>query len=115
MARMRPFVEREAMWAAGLASLAAISFWATLPAAVFLAVRTIRRDDRGYGDGSEPAFAALALSLALIGFWFTVPTMYAIVRTATAADDPWRIGAFAGGLVVLAVVVVALSTYLLRC
>jgi hypothetical protein len=115
MARLRPFVEREAMWAAGLASLAAISFWATLPAAVFLAVRTIRRGDRGYGDGSEPAFAALALALALLGFWFAVPLMYAIARTARFAHDPWRILAFAGGLIALSAIVVALSTYLLRC
>jgi hypothetical protein len=115
MARLRPFVEREAMWAAGLASLAAISFWATLPAAVFLAIRTIRRGDRGYGDGSEPAFAALALALALLGFWFAVPLMYAIARTAWYAHDAWRILAFAGGLTALSVIVVALSTYLLRC
>lgn len=115
MARLRPFVEREAMWAAGLASLSAISFWATLPAAVFLAVRTIRRKDRGHGDGSEPAFAALALALALIGAWFAVPAMYAITRTATVADDPWRAFAFAAGLAALSVVVIALATYLLRC
>jgi hypothetical protein len=115
MARLRPFVEREAMWAAGLASVSAISFWATLPAAVFLAIRIIRRGDRGHGDGSEPAFAALALALALLGFWFAVPLMYAIARTAWYAQDAWRILAFAGGLVSLAVIVVALSTYLLRC
>jgi hypothetical protein len=115
MARLRPFVEREAMWAAGLASLSAISFWATLPAAVFLAVRTIRRRDRGHGDGSEPAFAALALALALVGFWFAVPPMYAIARTASIADDPWRAVAFAAGLVALSAVVIALATYLLRC
>ena len=103
------------MWAAGLASLSAISFWATLPAAVFLAVRTIRRGDRGQGDGSEPAFAALALGLALLGFWFAVPPMYAIARTAGSADDPWRAFAFAGGLVALSGIVTALVTYLLRC
>ena len=115
MARLRPFVEREAMWAAGLASLSAISFWATLPAAVFLSIRIIRRGDRGHGDGSEPAYAALALALALLGFWFALPLMYAIVRTAWYAHDAWRILAFAGGLVSLSVVVVALSTYFLRC
>jgi hypothetical protein len=115
MARLRPFVEREAMWAAGLASVSAISFWATLPAAVFLAIRIIRRDERGHSDGTEPAFAALALALALLGFWFAEPFMYAIGRTAWFAHDVWRIVAFAGGLVALSVIVVALSTYLLRC
>ncbi len=115
MARLRPFVEREAMWATGLASLSAISFWATLPAAVFLAIRIIRRRDRGHGDGSEPAYAALALALALLGFWFALPLMYAIVRTAWYAHDAWRILAFAAGLVSLSVVVVALSTYFLGC
>jgi hypothetical protein len=115
MARLRPFVEREAMWAAGLASLSAISFGATLPAAVLLAIRTIRRKDRGHGDGSEPAVAALALALAMLGFWFAVPLIYAIARTATIADDPWRVLAFAAGLVGLSCVVIALATYLLRC
>jgi hypothetical protein len=115
MARLRPFVEREAMWAAGLASLSAISFWATLPAAVFLAIRTIRRTDRGQGDGSEPAFGVLALALALLGFWFAMPAMSAIARTAGVADDPWRAVAFACGLAALSAVVVALVTYLLRC
>ena len=115
MTRLRPFVEREAMWAAGLASLSAVSLWATLPAAVFLAVRTIRRKDRGHGDGSEPAFAALALALALVGSWFASPPMYAIARTASGAEDQWRAVAFAGGLVALSGVVVALAMYLLRC
>jgi len=115
MARLRPFVEREAMWAAGLASVSAISFWATLPAAVFLAIRIIRRDERGHSDGTEPAFAALALALALLGFWFAVPLMYAIARTAWFAHDAWRFVAFAGGLVGLSLIVVVLSTYLLRC
>jgi hypothetical protein len=115
MARLRPFVEREAMWAAGLASLSAISFGATLPAAVLLAIRTIRREDRGHGDGSEPAVAALALALAMLGFWFAVPLMYAIARTASIADDPWRVIAFAAGLVGLSFVVIALATYILRC
>jgi hypothetical protein len=115
MARLRPFVEREAMWAAGLASLSAISFWATLPAAVFLAIRTIRRRDLGHGDGSESAVAALALALALLGFWFGAPLMYAIARTASVADDLWRMVVFGGGLVGLSCVVIALATYLLRC
>ena len=115
MTRLRPFVEREAMWAAGLASLSAISLWATLPAAVLLAIRTIRREDRGHGDGSEPAIAALALALAMLGFWFAMPPMYAIARTATVADDPWRAIAFIVGLVTLSGLVIALTTYILRC
>jgi hypothetical protein len=115
MARLRPFVEREAMWATGLASFGAISFWATLPAAVVLAVRTLRRKRDAGGDGSEPAFAALALGLAFLGFWFALPAMFAIARTAAVARDPWRAVVFLSGLAALAGVVVALSTYSLRC
>jgi hypothetical protein len=115
MARLRPFVEREAMWATGLASFGAISFWATLPAAVVLAVRTLRRKRDAGGDGSEPAFAALALGLAVLGFWFALPAMFAIVRTAAVAGDPWRAVVFLSGLAGLGGVVVVLSTFSLRC
>jgi hypothetical protein len=100
MARLKPLVEREACWALGLAALGAVSLWATLPAALWLVVRTFRR--RTGGDGSEPAIAVVAIGMAWISFLLGYPALLSIAETAGHAPDHARAWGFFGGLLVMA-------------
>jgi hypothetical protein len=100
MPRLKPLVEREACWALGLATLGAVSLWATLPAALWLVVRTFRR--RTGGDGTEPAIAVVAIGMAWISFLLGYPALISIAQTAGHAPDHARAWAFFGGLLVLA-------------
>jgi len=79
--RLRPFVEREATWAVALAALGFVSMYATLPAAAYLGVKTIKR--RRGGDGSEPALAVLAFGFVWLSFLMAYPAMRAIVLAST--------------------------------
>ena len=106
--RLLPFGEREALWSLTLASLGFVSMYATLPAAVILATRAIRR--RRVVDGSEPAIAALAFSVGLLSFLLGYPAMRAIVLDASAGRD-WRPWAFLVTLGVMAVLIVALARF----
>jgi hypothetical protein len=98
---LRPIVEREACWAVSLAALGAISLWATLPAAIWLVVRTFRR--RG-GDGTEPAIAVVAIGMAWISFLLGYPALISIAETASHASDHARAWGFFAGLALMAVV-----------
>jgi hypothetical protein len=97
--RLRPLVEREACWAVGLAMLGAVSLWATLPAAIWLVVRTFRR--RG-GDGSEPAIAVVAIGMTWISFLLGYPALVSIAQTAERAPDHARAWGFFAGLLLMA-------------
>jgi hypothetical protein len=109
--RLLPFGEREALWSLGLASLGFVSMYATLPAAMVLAMRAIRR--RRVVDGSEPAIAALAFSVGLLSFLLGYPAMRAIVLEASSGRD-WRPWAFLVSLSAMAVLIVALSRFALQ-
>ncbi len=109
--RLRPFVEREATWAVGLAALGFVSMYATLPAASLLGIRAIRR--RRGGDGSEPALGMLAFGIMWVSFLLAYPAMRVIVIAARHPGG-WAPRAFLGTLVVLAAAIVALATIAVR-
>lgn len=110
--RVRPLAEREARWAFALAALGSVSLYATLPAAVVLAVRAIR--GRRGGDGSEPAIGVLALGLVWLAFLMGYPMMHAVAMTALSAEDGWRAMWFLAGLLALAAAVGALARFLVH-
>ena len=104
--RLKPFVEREATWAVALAALGFISMYATLPAAAYLGVKTIRRK-RG-GDGSEPALAMVAFGFTWLSFLMAYPEMRVIVL-ASEQPGAWMPRAFLGSVVALAATIVVLA------
>ncbi len=104
--RLKPFVEREATWAVVLAALGFVSMYATLPAAAYLGVKTIRR--RRGGDGSEPALAALAFGFVWLSFLLAYPAMRVIVL-ASEQPGAWMPRAFLGSVVVLAALIAILA------
>lgn len=99
--RLRPLVEREAIWAFVLASLGAISMYLTLPTSIVLSIRCIVGRRRG-GDGSEPAIGALSLGIAWLSFLLGYPTMRTIVGAAIASPDRVRAVGFWVGWAILA-------------
>jgi hypothetical protein len=104
--RLKPFVEREATWAVALAALGFISMYATLPAAAYLGVKTIRR--RRGGDGSEPALAILAFGFVWLSFLLAYPAMRVIVL-ASEQPGAWMPRAFLGSVIALAAVILVLA------
>ncbi|MGZ8594715.1 MAG: hypothetical protein ACXWYJ_03525, partial [Actinomycetota bacterium] len=102
--RLRPLVEREAIWAFVLALLGAISMYLTLPASIVLSIRCIAGKRRG-GDGSEPAIGAFALGTAWLSFLLAYPTMRTIVSAVLASPDRYRAVGFAIGWAILAGVI----------
>jgi hypothetical protein len=111
--RLRPLVEREAIWAFVLALLAAISMYLTLPASIVLSIRCIAGKRRG-GDGSEPAIGALALGTAWLSFLLAYPTMRTIVGAVFASSDRYRAIGFAIGWAILAGVIGLLVWFMIR-
>ena len=111
--RLRPLVEREAIWAFVLALLGAISMYLTLPTAILLSVRCIAGKRRG-GDGSEPAIGAFALGTAWLSFLLAYPTMRTIVGAAIASPDRARAVGFLIGWAILAAVVGLLVEFMIR-
>ena len=110
--RIRPFVEREAVWAFVLACLGFVSMYATLPAAVVLAARAIRRRGVG-GDGSEPAIAVLALGTVWLSFLLGYPAMRAVVLEASQAGAITPRVAL-GGVALLAAAIWFLADFAVR-
>ena len=104
--RLKPFVEREATWAVALAALGFVSMYATLPAAAYLGVKTIRR--RRGGDGTEPALAILAFGFVWLSFLMAYPAMRVIVL-ASEQPGAWVPRAFLGSVITLAAVIVVLA------
>ncbi len=104
--RLKPFVEREATWAVALAALGFVSMYATLPAAAYLGVKTIRR--RRGGDGSEPALAVLAFGFVWLSFLMAYPAMRVIVL-ASEQPGAWVPRAFLAFVIALAAVIVVLA------
>lgn len=111
--RLRPLVEREAIWAFVLAALGSISMYLTLPASVVLSVRCIAGKRRG-GDGSEPAIGAFALGTAWLSFLLAYPTMRTIVSAVLASPDRYRAVGFAIGWAILAGVIGLLVWFMIR-
>ena len=106
--RIKPFVEREATWAVVLAALGFVSMYATLPAAAYLGVKTIRR--RRGGDGSEPALAVLAFGFVWLSFLMAYPAMRVIVL-ASEQPGAWMPRAFLASVVALAGAIVVLARF----
>lgn len=111
--RLRPLVEREAIWAFVLALLGSISMYLTLPAAIVLSIRCIAGKRRG-GDGSEPAIGAFALGTAWLSFLLAYPTMRTIVSAVVASPDRYRAVGFAIGWAILAGVIGLLVWFMIR-
>ncbi|MGZ5129057.1 MAG: hypothetical protein ACXWZU_01440 [Actinomycetota bacterium] len=111
--RLRPLVEREAIWAFVLALLGAISMYLTLPASIVLSIRCIAGKRRG-GDGSEPAIGAFALGTAWLSFLLAYPTMRTIVAAVFASSDRYRAIGFAIGWAILAGVIGLLVWFMIR-
>jgi hypothetical protein len=111
--RLRPLVEREAIWAFVLALLGAISMYLTLPASIVLSIRCIAGKRRG-GDGSEPAIGALSLGTAWLSFLLAYPTMRTIVAAVLASPDRFRAIGFAIGWAILAGVIGLLVWFMIR-
>ena len=104
--RLKPFVEREATWAVALAALGFVSMYATLPAAAYLGIKTIRR--RHGGDGTEPALAILAFGFVWLSFLLAYPAMRVIVL-ASEQPGAWVPRGFLGSVIALAAVIVVLA------
>jgi hypothetical protein len=111
--RLRPLVEREAIWAFVLALLGAISMYLTLPASIVLSIRCIAGKRRG-GDGSEPAIGALSLGTAWLSFLLAYPTMRTIVAAVLASPDRFRAIGFAIGWAILAGLIGLLVWFMIR-
>lgn len=111
--RLRPLVEREAIWAFVLALLGSISMYLTLPASIVLSIRCIAGKRRG-GDGSEPAIGAFALGTAWLSFLLAYPTMRTIVAAVLASSDRFRATGFAIGWGILAGVIGLLVWFMIR-
>src|SRR5438445_190021 len=91
--RIRPFVEREAVWAFVLACLGFVSMYATLPAAVVLAARTIRRRVAGgTADRSRCGYrgSSIANREPTLGVLSAVirPPSASTIRFASASPNP---------------------------
>ena len=111
--RLRPLVEREAIWAFALALLGAISMYLTLPASIVLSIRCIAGKRRG-GDGSEPAIGAFALGTAWLSFLLAYPTMRTVVAAVLASPDRDRAIGFAIGWAILAGLIGLLVWFMIR-
>jgi hypothetical protein len=111
--RLRPIIEREAIWAFVLALLGAVSMYLTLPTSIVLSARCIAGRRRG-GDGSEPAIGALSLGIAWLSFLLGYPTMRTIVGAAVASPDRYRAVGFWVGWAILAGVVGLLVWFMIR-
>jgi len=111
--RLRPIVEREAIWSFVLALLGAISMYLTLPASIVLSVRCIVGKRRG-GDGSEPAIGALSLATVWLSFLLAYPTMRTIVGAALESSDRYRAVGFVFGWAILAGVIGLLVWFMIR-
>jgi hypothetical protein len=111
--RLRPLVEREAIWAFVLALLGSISMYLTVPASIVLSIRCIAGKRRG-GDGSEPAIGALSLGTAWLSFLLAYPTMRTIVAAVLASPDRYRAIGFAIGWAMLAGLIGLLVWFMIR-
>jgi len=111
--RLRPLVEREAIWAFVLAALGSISMYLTLPASIVLSYRCIAGKRRG-GDGSEPAIGAFSLGTAWLSFLLAYPTMRTIVSAVLASPDRYRAIGFAVGWAILAGMIGLLVRFMIQ-
>jgi len=111
--RLRPLVEREAIWAFVLALLGAISMYLTLPASIVLSSRCISGKRLG-GDGSEAAIGALSLGTAWLSSLLAYPTIRTIWTAVLASPDRYRAIGFAIGWAMLAALIGLLVWFMIR-